>query len=231
MFCESWRETLSAAAVSGEVLPREAQAHLTACSSCRAALAMEQQLFALMDSGLRSMVGVEAPVSLVPRVRAQIAEAPPGRTWRIPALAFAIAALALIALMAFSVVHVSPTKRQSATASLAAPSDGAPREIRPSAPDGLAPIQPAKTRVPIQVKKGSAPIPKAMGQPGLDIIVSADEQASLQRYLSAFRARARNSAAFMTVKTEPSAEIKPLEISEIEMPQLNIEQLQAGESK
>jgi len=70
-----------------------------------------------------------------------------------------------------------------------------------------------------------------MGQPGLDIIVSADEQISLQRYLSAFRARARNSAAFMTVKTEPSAEIKPLEISEIEMPQLNIEQLQAGESK
>ena len=231
MFCESWRETLSRAASSGETIPREAQAHLAACAFCYAALAKEQQLFALMDSGLRSMVDVQAPVSLVPSVRAQIAEIPPARTWHIPAPALVTAALALITVIAVSVVHVSPTKQQSATASSAPPSDAAPREIHPSAPVGPAPIQAAKRLVPIEVKKGTAPILKATGQPGLDIIVSADEQVSLQRYLSGFRARARNNAASVTVKAEPASEIKPLEISEIEMPQLNIEQLQAGESK
>jgi len=223
MFCESWRETLSAAAISGEALPREAQAHLAACASCRAALADEQQLFALMDSGLRYIANIGVPASLLPKVRAQVAEPPPAKTWWMPVLVFATTAVALVAVVIFS--HVSRTKEQSPTAVVL------PEEIRRANPAGVPPIHTAETPAPRQNTKGIAPIPKVVSRPSPDIIVSADEQTSLQTYLSAFRARARNSAASVMVKTEPAAEIKPLEISEIEMPQLTIEQLQGGESK
>jgi anti-sigma factor RsiW len=223
MFCESWRETLSAAAVSGEALPREAQAHLAACASCRAALADEQQLFALMDSGLRSIANIETPASLLPKVRAQIAEPPPVKTWWIPVLAFATTAVALVAVVIFS--HVSRTKEQSATAVVS------PEEIRRANRASVPPIQTAETPVPLQNRKGNTPVHKVVAQPSPDIIVSTDEQTSLQTYLSRFRARAGNSVALVMAKTEPTAEIKPLEISEIKMPQLTIEQLQAGESK
>jgi anti-sigma factor RsiW len=223
MFCESWRETLGATAISGEALPREAQAHLAGCASCRAALTDQQQFFALMDSGLRSVANVETPPSLLPKVRAQIAEPRPAKTRWIPVLSFAATAIALIAVTTFSLSRAARTKEQSPTASV-----GAPQTLLPPAnPPGVQPVSAAEE----PVKKGTAPPSTAVSRPGRDIIVSADEQTSLQIYLSAFRARASNSAALVTVKTEPAAQIKPLEISEIEMPQLTIEQLQGGESK
>jgi hypothetical protein len=223
MFCKSLRETLSRAAIGGEALPREAQAHLGACASCRATLAHEQQVFALMDKGLRSIANVEPPASLLPKVRAQIAEPPPAKTRWVPALAFATTAMALIAVITFSPSRGSRTKEQSPTASAVAPETSLP----PANPPSVQPVPAAEK----PVKKGTAPPSAAVSQPSRDIIVSADEQTSLQVYLSAFHARARNRLAFVTVKTEPAAEIKPLEISEIEMPQLTIELLQAGESK
>ena len=221
MFCESWRETLGAAAISGEALPREAQAHLAACASCRAALTDEQQFFALLDSGLRSIANVETPPSLLPKVRAQIAERPPAKTRWVPALTFVTTTIALIAVITFSLSRGSRTKEQSLTASAVAPQTSLP----PAKPPSVQPV-PAATK---PVKKRTAST--AVSQPSRDITVSADEQTSLQIYLSAFHARARNSMALVTVKTEPAARIKPLEISEIEMPRLTIEQLQAGESK
>ena len=223
MFCESWRETLGATVISGEALPREAQAHLAACSSCRAALTDEQQFFALMDSGLRSIANVETPPSLLPKVRAQIAEPPPVKTRWVTALTFATTAIALIAVITFSLSRGSRTKEQSPTASAVAPQTSLP----PANPPSVQPVPAAEK----PVKKRTAPPSTAVSQPSRDIIVSADEQTSLQIYLSAFRARAGNGVALVTVKTEPAAEIKPLEISEIEMPRLTIEQLQAGESK
>lgn len=223
MFCESWRETLGAAVISGEALPREAQAHLAACASCRVALTDEQQIFALMDSGLRSIANVRTPPSLLPKVRAQIAEPPSVKTRWVPTLTFATTAIALIAVISFSLTRGSHTTEQFPTASAVAPQTSLP----PGDPPSVQPVPAAEK----PVNKGTAPPSTAVSQPSRDIIVSADEQASLQVYLSAFHARARNSVALVTVKTEPAAEIKPLEISEIEMPRLTIEQLQAGESR
>ena len=99
MLCESCRQALSEAAVSGEALPREVRLHLAGCNACTAVFAEERELFAAIDSAMGTTVNVEVPASLLPRVRAQIAASPEKTIWRLPVLAFATALLVGVAVL------------------------------------------------------------------------------------------------------------------------------------
>ena len=74
MFCESYRRTLTDVAASGEALPRELEAHLAGCAACSSAFSAEQALYASISQSLNEAVRVDAPASLVPRVREAIPE-------------------------------------------------------------------------------------------------------------------------------------------------------------
>lgn len=100
MFCESYRNALNEAAVNGEALPREAEAHLAACAACRAAFAEERAVLAAVDSGLLRIANQDVPSTLVPRVGAAIREnaapRPSAISWDF-AIAMTAVALALAA--------------------------------------------------------------------------------------------------------------------------------------
>jgi len=85
MPCEHYKDALIDAAASGAAPQDELRAHLVECSSCRAAFAEEQTLFAAIDSGLHDAVSPEVPASLLPRVRASLDEAAVvDRRWLMP---------------------------------------------------------------------------------------------------------------------------------------------------
>jgi hypothetical protein len=89
MPCEHYQDALAAAAATGSNPQGELRSHLDACPSCRAAFDQEVSLFAAIDSGLNFVANQNVPPSLLPRVRASIAESPaPARRW-LPRYAFA----------------------------------------------------------------------------------------------------------------------------------------------
>ena len=95
MPCEHYQDALIEAAASGSEPQGELRAHLAGCAACRTAFAQEQSLFSSMDEGLRAAANAEVPTSLLPRVRARLAdEAAPRRSWTQPMI-FAAASVAL----------------------------------------------------------------------------------------------------------------------------------------
>jgi hypothetical protein len=105
MFCESYRQSLTDAAASGEALPLELAAHLAICKACAFAFAVEQATFTSIDHSLHVAANADVPASLVPRVRGKISEgpvAPEHFSWR------AIFVPATAVLLLFAAVLVVP---------------------------------------------------------------------------------------------------------------------------
>jgi hypothetical protein len=95
--CEEYRMALTDAAAAAVQLSPELRSHLDACASCRGAFIEERQLFAGIDTGLRTSANAEVPTSLLPRVRAKLNERDaPGRSWIPSVSALAVAATVVV---------------------------------------------------------------------------------------------------------------------------------------
>ena len=225
MFCESWRTKLSEAAVSGEALPREAEAHLAECTACRAAFEEERQLFTRIDGGLRSMANTEVPASLASRVRIAVAAPPLVRTWRTPVWGLVAASLLLVAGVTYKPERI-PRPVVPAQAASTANSTTAPPspDSSDSAPE-VSPLAPTPLRSRVQAVSGR----ESTAQAKTEILVSGDEEANLRRYMNRLRAGNVNHTTLLVVPGD--AEIKPLEIAQLELPQLFIEPLESGDSR
>ena len=224
MFCEPYKNALSRAVLGGEGLSREGAAHLGGCAACRAALADEQALAALVDGGVRRIANAETPASLVPRVRAQIAQAPaaPARGFR----AFGLAAAALA--MAGAVIWLSELPRNSveetnpATRALTADRNNAPSQF----PAGTVPHREkaaaaAKRLMPRVLPAHQEPL----------VLVSPEERAGLERYLGSL-SRTRQSARPEAAALVSDAKgIEPLEITAMDLKAMTTEPLDSGGSK
>ena len=104
MPCEPYQNALIEAAASGSEPQGELRAHLVGCVDCRAAFELEQSLFASIDSGLQVVSNSEVPASLLPRVRARLAEAIVAhRRWLIPWPVLSAAVVAVGVLVAVNV--------------------------------------------------------------------------------------------------------------------------------
>jgi hypothetical protein len=102
MACERYRDALSDVA-AGAAVPTGVEAHLAACTACRAELAALRQALAVADDEMGRLRAVEPSPDLVARIRTAVAQTalaePAGRPgWRIMLAAAAAAAL-LVALM------------------------------------------------------------------------------------------------------------------------------------
>lgn len=225
MFCESCLEKLSDATLRGERMPVDAQEHLERCASCREAVSRRKALFERVEWELGSLVNADVPPSLVPKVRARIAEK--RHSWRLrPALVYAAAFAALLGIaIVFGERRRSPSHIETASAYPAGPAITETSRPSPgvSLPVNAAPAgressaASGKSRVLAAVKMRSEP----------EVLISTDEQLGLLRYEAILRARV--SAATVVAAGETQQPIKPLEIAELDLKRLAIEPL-AGET-
>jgi len=222
MFCESYREALSEAALSDDRLPAEVQAHLESCASCRAAFSDEQALFALIDAEVRARVNAEAPASLLPRVRQEIASpSPAARTWRVPILACVASGLAVAVLaLSFAVrTNVLSVKSEPSAHNVPLP---VPDEPSLSQKGGGSAV------IPVATIKRSHKQPQVALRAEPEVLVSAEEQLGLQRYTASLKNK--KAGASGVIKDNAVAEIEPLEIAKVEVKQLSIQPLESGDA-
>ena len=223
MPCEHYQDAIIEAAASCTGPEGELRAHLAACASCRTVFAQEQSLFSSMDDGLRSVANPEVPTSLLPRVRALLADEPaPIRSWRFPSFVLAGAAvIVVILLVARTVWHTSIAPPPSNTVS----NSTTPSTIRqqPEAQNSSA-AQPitensgahphvAATRIPAH------PASSAAHESMPEILVSPDQEALLVNYAEQWRQRKRLP---LVATNFEATNLPPLQIAPIQIAQLDV---------
>jgi len=220
MLCESYREALNDAALTGAQLPAGLKAHLEACASCRDGFSEEKALFKRIAAEVRTRANAEMPVSLLPRVRQEIAAAAATQTWHIPILAYAasglvVGAIVLSFAMRTRVPPVKPEPSAFVTSSVVTSEPNAPQKESGSGQVFVATN--TNSRRPPHVALNAEP----------EVIVSGEEQIGLQRYAASLRTA---KAASAVTKSSTAAEIEPLQIASMDVKQLSIEPLQSSDS-
>ena len=227
MFCELYRQSLTEAASSGEVLPRELAAHLDGCNACSTWFAREQVFFAAIDRSLHVAVNTDVPPSLVPRVRAQIGMIARRSSWGLPSIAFATGGLALLIFgFAYSWVRHSVGDSSKTSAIVVSPTN---QSYVTNQPAGLPPqsAQPERTTA----RREQTPVRRVNLRSAPEVLISSVERAEFERYVALARARLLQKPVSAFVKEDLGPEIKPLEIAELELGKLAIEPLEAGGSE
>lgn len=232
MSCERYQQALIDAAASIGCLPAdvnfpvatsishqasspELREHLNLCPGCRALFTSELALFSAIDSALRDRVNPEPSPSLLPRVRASLAEQPIASRRAFPAWAYVFAgAVLLFAVFAAQNWHHSRTRPASpngaTTESSAATLLNATRSLpSPSAAQfahsNSRPHQPA-------AKQGDH----------FQVLVDPGEDAALMRFYAATRSAPE---PLPVAAQQTDAHSKPLTIAPLEIAQLGIENL------
>lgn len=227
MFCEPYRQPLTEAACSGEVLPRELAAHLDGCNACATAYAREQVLFAAIDHALHVAVNSDVPPSLVPGVRAQIQTTTRNSFWRLPSIAIATGGLALLIFgFGYAWVRHSVGDSSKAIAIVVSPTN---QFHVTNQPEGL----PARTSRPegTTTQRGQTALRRVNLRSAPEVLVSAAEQVEFEKYVALAQARPLRRPFSASVKEDLGPEIKPMEIAELELGKLAIEPLEASGSE
>ncbi len=217
MPCEHYKDALIEAAATGAEPQGELRAHLDACASCRAALEQEQSLFASIDAGLRASANDEVPVSLLPRVRAAIADSPAATPRRLPGFAFAAATAAFVLAVLFA-----PRPHQPSPNNQTNQADSIPRPLPPSVSTEsprLAPALAASANPHASRPRVSAPVQRFHASEP-EVIVSAEEREGYALLLATLQQRLDVSRALATTiheKQEPTDGAMPLEIAQLEI--------------
>ena len=226
MFCESYRKALSEVVLLGIRVHGETAAHLGMCASCRETLAEERALLQRIDGGLTSLVVSDAPASLIPAVRARIADgAKSRRAWSV--LAYVTAAVAIgAAAISFSLRSKAPQVKLETA--IAEPSSAVTSQATSSQVEKVLSYERSSQSRLIVTRRRASPDSWAARKTRPDVLVSSDDQLGLQRYAASLRTVARRNAATLGEASGP--EIKPLEIAELDLKRLSIEPLESGDS-
>ena len=227
MFCELYRQALSDAAAAGKPLPRELSAHLHTCDSCSSAFAAEQCLLARIDRSLEACVNAEVPVTVVARVQAQIAVNPAMAAWRVPALTFATLSLVAAVAALWPLVHRQSIVGRS-TINNAAITGTIQSSDKPDV--NRAAVQAAPPLKWSFSGREKVIVTLTRAHPGVEVLVSSEELAGLERYAARLRAGTHESSArAAAADNDPAFNIRSLEIAAIDLRQLSIEPLETDE--
>jgi hypothetical protein len=211
--------------LTGGRLPVEAETHMARCAGCREAFADERALLRRIEAGISSMVVLETPASLIPGVRERIAGLRDSRSgWRL-VLAYATAAVVV------GVIVISLGMRGKAPhAPLETPSASTVPALR--TPAATPPVDEALRARPRETPAMDRPRDAASRPARRDsrpqVLISGDDRLGLEQYVASFRVVASRTKA--TLKEEGGAEIKPIEIAELDVKRLSIEPLASGDS-
>jgi hypothetical protein len=233
MLCKHYKEALIDAAAKGSQPQGDLRAHLAVCVACRAVFEQEQSLFASIDAGLQATANAEAPTSLLPRVRARIAdETTPSRTWFTNWLVLASAAAVLAAFLVTRVVW-RPNVRQNPPANSAQTNPAAP-VFPPPQEHTQAPEPSAKNNPPPQHPQIF--LTKNSQRPGLqsardtipEVLVPRNQELLLASYAEQWQARKR---APLVAEPSDATALALLQIAPIQIAQLDVKLLAEEKSQ
>ncbi len=223
MPCEPYQNALIEAAASGTAPQSKLRAHLAACAACRTVFAQEQSLFSSMDEGLRAAANAEVPASLLPRVRARLAEeAAPRRSWGFPSFVLAGAAVLVVTLLVARTArdtHIEqpPSNRASASITSSAARQQPQAQTSNPAPsvsgNSIAHPQVTATRLPARLAFSAA------HESMPEILVPPDQEVLLVSYAEQWRERKRLP---LIATNFDATNLSPLQIAPIQIVQLDV---------
>jgi len=231
MPCEQFKEALIETAISGAEPQGELRTHLNACASCRGVFAKEQSLFSAIDLGIQAAANAKVPPSLLPRVRAALDEVPvTSPSWSFGWMVITGAAVAS------AVLFVTLTIRQNALRERpddsAASRPPAPEIARPApgVPSFATPGNNHSYQLPSVAFAPNSPLPEgtATAKSTLEVLVPQDDEVALASYAQQWSSHKRPPL----VAGDPSqTTVALLEVSPIQIPELDVKPLAEGNSQ
>jgi len=218
MPCENYREALIEAAAVDARLSPELRAHLDACTSCRASFVEETQLFAAIDTGLRTAANAEVPPSFFPGVRASLLDDSASRRgWR-PFLIFAAAAVAM-ALTVLITARPRHTIKDNQAKQIFSASPREKTEASAREASGTRAILASSHSYRTPHERNTAPANSASLHV-MDVLVPPEEREAFARFITSQPGRSGVVIAVVAAATENQdnrLSVEPLEIAELEV--------------
>jgi hypothetical protein len=218
MPCENYREALIEAAAAEDRLSPKLRSHLDACVSCRAAFVEEKQLFAAIDTGLRTAANAEVPPSFFPGVRASLLDDSVSQRGWTPFLIFAAAAVAIV-LTVFITARPrhSINDNQAKQIFSASPREKAEASARGEA-IGTRAIVGSSRSYRMQHQRNTAPADSASN--AMNVLVPPEEGEAFARFIGSQPGRRGVAIAVVAAAAEDKEKrlsVEPLEIAELEV--------------
>jgi hypothetical protein len=232
MPCEHYKDALVEAAATGAQPEAELRAHLESCAACHSAFAEEHALFFSIDAGLHVAANSSVPTSLLPRVRAVIAEEGTSkRDWTPSRLALAGAAAMMIVFLAARALRQTSVE-QSPVRTATNANSPPPRVPPPQAGDlSAAPPLRGSSITPSRAAGSRNPASwpsRASGNAMPEVLVPRDQEGLLVSYAEEWnlRKRAPLAPANSDATNLPPLQIAPIQIAQLDVKLLTEEQAQ-----
>ena len=223
MPCEHYQDALIEAAASSTAPQGELRAHLAACAACRAAFVQEQSLFSSIDTGICAKANAEVPASLLPRVRARLADkAAPIGSWRFPSFVFAgAAAMVVVLLVARTAWQTNVEQHPTNSVSNSTPSSALGQQPQGQNSNAAPPVtgksvthtQEAATKLPAH------PASPATRDSTPEVLVPPDQELLLVSYAEQWHQQKRLP---LVAANFDSTNLSPLKIAPIQIAQLDV---------
>ena len=220
MLCEHYKDALIEAAASGAAPSGELREHLAECFPCREAFIEEQSLFAAIDSGLQTVANSAVPPSLFSGVRVALEQKACRESgWLSETLALAAAAAMALTIFAAHTIRRTKDGRERANVAvktIVPPTKAALRQETIEGPEPSVNPSPSRARSSAPSRRRDAL--RALPQ----VLVPRDQDALLASY--AERWHGRKHAPLMVAHVA-SATLEPLQVSPIQISQLDVKPL------
>ena len=230
MPCEHYKDALIEAAASGAAPSGQLRPHLDECASCRADFAEEQSLFAAIDSGLRIKANTEAPVTLLPRVRARLDEAITTQPrWMHPLVlvssGVALALLLVLVIEPHRSVPDNVAKQTPAAPTPVASTMGTHKDISPSN------FQITSSAVNHSHAPRNSTLVHSVASSNPEVLVPPDEREALARFVAVINHRGNLAAALLAPAEKGDAllSLDPVQIKDLEVKPLEDTESEASD--
>jgi hypothetical protein len=223
MSCEEYRDRLIDGLASGaDSLDEKVGGHLRTCAECKKFYEAQVHLFGAIDAGVRTMVNETVPVSLLPGVRARVAEAGvPRRSWNF-AWGFAAVGVAAVMVIGFGLLRPDPEKAGRVTAGGSA----FKQSVREEAPAATVQSQVTAAAPKFHAIKLTNMTVSKDGEAMPEVLVLAEERSAFVRFVTDLPKETDVAVAL----TQPAADgnDKAVEIALLRIDELDVKPLESS---
>lgn len=221
MLCEYYKDALIDAAASGVAPCEKLRAHLAECSACREAFIKEQSLFAAINSELHAAANSEVPSSLFSSVRVALEQETSRKSgWFSDVLVLATATGIVLAVFAAQTIRRTKDGRErtniAINTTVPPPNPALSQETMHRSADSSPAMRSLIATSSAASRRGETfgALPQ--------VLVPRDQDALLARYAEQWYGQKHAPAMAGEV---PSATPEPLQVSPIQIPQLDVKPL------
>jgi hypothetical protein len=221
MSCEGYRDRLIAMLASGEsAVAGDVAMHLRACAECKKFYETQVSLFGAIESGVRAMVNLTVPASLLPRVRAQTAETGVRRGMRSVSWGFATFAVAAVLLASIGLLRRNPenTSKVSEPSPFAAKGMFGVPQVFPGVVAAVPKCHSTETK--------TATVPRQTVKTP-EVMVLAEERAAFVRFVTDLPEERDVAVAYTRPATE--AKDEAVDIALLQIDELDVKPLESSD--